>query len=54
MKWLTPGGAVPFFGIMTGAGITISPDHHSITLDADLPPSGDATEHVKGSISCPA
>jgi hypothetical protein len=54
MKWLTPGGAVPFFGIMTGGVTTISPDHHSITLDADLPPSGDFTEHIKGSITCPA
>jgi hypothetical protein len=53
MKWLTPGGAVPFFGIMSETGVTFSPDHHAITLDADLPPSGDFTEHIKGSITCP-
>ena len=53
VKWITPGGAAPFFGIMTGGGVTIAPDHHSIALDADLPPSGAFTEHIKGSISCP-
>jgi hypothetical protein len=52
-KWITPKGNVPFFGIMPTAGVTISADHHSIQLDADLPPSEDKTEHVKGSISCP-
>jgi hypothetical protein len=50
---LIPPTADPWFGYLTG-GATLSADHKSITLDADLPTSvGRAPEHLTGSIACP-
>ncbi|MDX6286722.1 MAG: hypothetical protein QOG53_2207 [Frankiales bacterium] len=54
MKWLiAQGNSNVWFGYMTSGGVTISPDHHSLTLDADLPKNPDHPEHVKGTIACP-
>ena len=54
VKWLTSStsGGTAWFGYMTG-GATISPDHHSLGLDADLPETPGHPEHVRGAISCP-
>ncbi len=35
------------------SGVTVSPDHKSVTIDADLPAGLGRTEHLKGSIACP-
>jgi hypothetical protein len=51
VKWAIRQG-LAFFGYFE-AGAVVAPDHKSITLDADMPPSGALTEHVKGTIVCP-
>ena len=51
MKWAIRQG-LAFFGYFE-AGAVVAPDHKSIALDADMPPSGALTEHVKGTITCP-
>jgi hypothetical protein len=51
VKW-DIGNGVAFFGILDN-GFTYSADHHAMTLDSDLPKSGDLTEHLKGTITCP-
>jgi hypothetical protein len=35
------------------SGVTVAPDHHSVTFDADIPAGVGRTEHLKGSITCP-
>jgi hypothetical protein len=49
IKWL-PDSATGFINIKDVS--SVSPDHHSITLDVDLG-GGPATEHMKGTIACP-
>lgn len=48
VKFLPPDG--PWFGYMPA---TFSADHHTMTLDTDLPVHPDKPEHVKGTITCP-
>ena len=50
-KWAIRQG-LAFFGTLT-TGYTFSDDHKSLSIDVDFPPSGTATEHIKGSITCP-
>lgn len=35
------------------SGVTVAPDHKSVTFDADMPAGIERTEHLKGSIVCP-
>ena len=42
-----------FIAGVLGSGVTVAPDHASVTFDSDLPAGVGRTEHLQGSITCP-
>lgn len=50
VKWVVAG---TFYAGVFASGVTVAPDHHSVTFDADIPAGVGRTEHLKGSITCP-
>lgn len=49
-KWVI--GSGPWFGPLT-SGYSFSSDHHTLTIDTDMPLNPGRPEHVKGTIHCP-
>ena len=50
VKWIV---ADTFFAGVFPSGVTVSPDHHAVVIDADIPAGVGRTEHLRGSITCP-
>ena len=50
VKWVV---ADTFFAGVFPSGVTVSPDHHAVVIDADIPAGVGRTEHLRGSITCP-